>query len=72
MLSLMEICANEIVKHKLLLDYVLTLDKIHTDVFECLKNAMKTKRSCNNLYRKHFSHSFRLPYTIVLGSSPPE
>jgi hypothetical protein len=67
----MDICANVIVKHKSLLQDVLEIDKIHVDIFECIKRAMKNKKSCSNIYKKHFSTSYKLPYSILLASSPP-
>jgi hypothetical protein len=71
MRSLMDICANVIVRHKSLLQDVLELDKIHVDIFDCIKNAMKNRKSCSKSYKKHFSTSYKLPYSIVLASSPP-
>jgi len=67
----MDICANVIVKHKALLQDVLEFDKIHVDIFECIKKAMKNKKNCSKSYKKHFSISYKLPYSIFLASSPP-
>lgn len=64
----MDICATVIVKHKFLLDDVLEMDKIHVDIFDCIKKAMKKN---SKTFKKYFSTSYKLPYSIVLASSPP-
>ena len=72
MRSLMAICVKVILVHKHLLDAIMALEKsVLTDVFESIKTEMQKNKMHHNIFKKHFTKSYRLPYTIVLGSSPP-